>query len=211
MSPVLIGSLTLSAVYAAIFCNRQPSLPRVLIKTGATALLTLWAYLAGGPNLLVAALAFSTLGDAFLGASEDKFLLPGMAAFFVAHVAYIIMFWAEISPDRTGLILAAQIGMTFGGALFIRSLVPWIDKPMRIPVILYAAIILIMGNAALRLPGDLWIAAAGAIAFMSSDLILSFELFRLPPDHKARAIMARFIWALYYGGQAMIAYAFIHI
>ncbi len=209
MSPVLIGSIALSALYGLFFCNRSPSLIRVLIKTGATALLTLWAYLAGGPTLLVAALAFSTLGDAFLGASEERFLLPGMGAFFIAHVAYIAAFWGHIAGDRTILILIAQVALTFGAAAFIRSLVPWIDKPMRLPVIGYAVIIAVMGNAALRLTPDLWLATAGALAFMASDLILSFELFRLPPDHPARPITSRFIWTLYYGGQALIAYALI--
>ena len=209
MSPALMGSLALSAYYGLFLCNRSPSLVRVVIKTGATALLTLWAWLAGGPSLLVAALALSTLGDAFLGASEERYLLPGMAAFFAAHAAYIVMFWGVAAPTHAPLLLALQIALAAATALFVRSLVPWIDKPMRIPVILYSAIILAMGIAALRLRPDLWLAGAGALAFMTSDLILSFELFRLKPDSPARKITSRFIWSLYYGGQALIAYAFI--
>lgn len=209
MSGVLISSLAASGLYAIWFCNRPSSLTRVTVKTLATALLTLWAYLAGGPVLLVAALAFSTLGDALLGAGEERFLLGGMAAFFAAHVAYIAIFWPLAEVDRSGLILALQLILTFGGAFYLRSLLPYIEKGMRWPVLGYGAIILIMGNAALRLEPDLWLVTLGAMAFTLSDLILAFELFRMPKQDSRRWLTARLVWILYYGGQLAIAYGLV--
>lgn len=197
-------------LYGVFFSNSAPSLPRVVVKTAATALLTLWAYYSGAPLLIVMALAFSTLGDGFLGASEEKYLLPGMAAFFIAHAAYVPIFWEHAAEARTAFILGAQIIITLGGALFVRAMLPWIDKAMRLPVLAYAIIILIMANGALRLEPALWLATVGALAFVTSDLILTVELFRLKPDAPVKRLTARAIWFLYYGGQAAIAWSFIH-
>lgn len=207
---LLLASAVSALLYGVFFSNSTPSLPRVVVKTAATALLTLWAYYSGAPLLIVTALAFSTLGDGFLGASEEKYLLPGMAAFFIAHAAYIPIFWEHTDETRTVSILGLQIVMTIGGALFVRSTLPWIDKAMRLPVLAYAIIILVMANGALRLEPALWVATAGALAFVTSDLILTLELFRLKPDAPIKRLTARAIWFLYYGGQAAIACSFIH-
>ncbi len=209
MSAVLAASLAFSGTYGTLLCNRDPSLKRVLIKTAATGLLTLWAAFMGGPPLLVAALAFSTIGDACLGADEKRFLLHGMAAFFIAHLAYIALFWGLTAPDRSALIIALQLAITVGAAVFIRSLLPYVDKAMRLPVLGYGLVIIVMGNAALRLDPTLWLATVGALAFMASDTILSLELFRMSPEAKSRAVTSRLVWTLYYGGQALIAYALI--
>lgn len=210
MSYLLFASAVSAALYGVFFSNSNPGLLRVGLKTAATALLTLWAYNAGAPLPIVIALAFSTLGDAFLGASEEKFLLPGMAAFFVAHAAYIPLFWEHAAETRVLPILAIQILITIGGAFFLRSMMPWIDKTMRLPVLAYAIIILLMANGALRLTPSLWLATVGALAFVASDVILSAELFRLKSDAPVKRLTARAIWFLYYGGQAAIAWAFIH-
>ncbi len=207
---ILVASGLSALLYGLFFCNSAPSVLRVVLKVVATALLTLWAYMVGAPILVVAALAFSTLGDGFLGASEEKFLLPGMAAFFIAHAAYIPLFWEHSSETRELFVLTFQVVITIGGALFLRSMMPWIEKAMRLPVAAYTIIILLMVNAALRLEPTLWLAAVGAVAFAASDTILSIELFRLKPDAPIKPVAARAVWFLYYGGQAAIAWAFIH-
>lgn len=209
LTGVLGTSIASALVYGADFCHRRPSLARVIIKTAATALLTLWAYLAGGPTLLVFALGFSTLGDAFLGASEERYLLPGMAAFFIAHALYVVLFWGVLASDVGAPILSAQVALTLAGIAFIGFMLKSIDRPMRIPVIAYAAIILCMGNAALRLDDTLIWAKIGALAFILSDVILTVELFRIKPSAPIKRLTSPLIWGFYYGGQALIAYAFI--
>tara|TARA_X000001316_G_scaffold12178_1_gene6066 strand:- start:5010 stop:5663 length:654 start_codon:yes stop_codon:yes gene_type:complete len=204
---VLLASIALGVLYGVAFCWRPHSLLKLIVKTGSTALLALWAYLLGGPVLLVAGLALSALGDFFLEADEnDKFLLPGMAAFFAAHVAYIALFWALPQADRTLLILAAQIGLIACGVVFIRWLAPWVTKDMRFPVIGYGAIILMMGAAALRLDPTYLPVLLGALMFIASDVILSFQLFVRPADAPKRALPSIALWFLYYGGQALIAW-----
>ena len=207
---LLLASTFSALLYGVFFSNSAPSLTRILVKTAATALLTLWAYYSGAPLLIVIALAFSTLGDGLLGASEERYLLPGMAAFFIAHAAYIPVFWEHAAETRTIYVLGLQVVMTIGGAFFVRSMMPWIDKAMRLPVLAYAIIILIMANGALRLEPALGLAIVGALAFVTSDLILTLELFRLKPDAPIKRLTARAIWFLYYGGQAAIAWSFIH-
>lgn len=208
---ILAASANCALLYGVFYCHTAPSISRVVLKVGATALLTLWAYWSGAPLLIVLALGLSTLGDGFLGASEERFLLPGMAAFFIAHAAYIPLFWGHPSEDPGMLVLATQIVITFGAAGFLRSLVPWVEPPMRIPVMAYTVIILVMVNAALRLEPSLWLAALGAISFAASDTILSLELFRLKQDARIKRLTSPAIWFLYFGGQAAIAWAFIQL
>ena len=159
--------------------------------------------------LILVALGLSALGDAFLAGDPKKWLLAGMAAFFAAHVAYIPLFWDGADAARPLFVLGLQVALTFGAAFFVRSLLPWIDKPMRWPVLAYGIVILLMGNAALRLEPTLLLATIGALMFITSDAILSLELFRMADNHRLRPVTARLVWALYYGGQALIAAAFI--
>ena len=49
--------MVLGVLYGTAFCWRPHSLLKLIVKTGSTALLALWAYLLGGPVLLVAGLA----------------------------------------------------------------------------------------------------------------------------------------------------------
>ncbi|MBR9833740.1 MAG: lysoplasmalogenase [Alphaproteobacteria bacterium] len=211
MTAILYISIAISVVYGAFWCHRPTSLVRAAAKTSTIALLALWAHLEGGNFLLVAALALSSVGDAFLAADdEDRFLLPGMAAFFAAHVAYVVLFWATGAWETPPLILALQVILTLGGAAFLFYIVPWVDKMMRLPVIAYTIIILLMGNGALRMQPQFWIASVGAIAFIASDVILSFNLFRLDKSAPIRAVTSRAVWILYYGGQLMIAWSFLH-
>lgn len=204
---VLLGSLVLGTLYGAAFSWRSHSLLKLIIKTASTALLAVWAFMVGGPLLVVAGLALSSLGDFFLEADEgDRFLLPGMGAFFAAHVAYIALFWALPQADQSLLILAAQSGLILCGVLFIRWLAPWLPPKMRWPVFLYGGVILMMGAAALRLDPVFLPIMIGALMFIASDVILSIELFKRPEGAPKRPLPSIALWFLYFGGQALIAW-----
>lgn len=204
----LYGALALGALYGAGFCYRGKGPAGLVVKTGSTALLALWAFLAGGPVLLVAALALSSLGDLFLALEEERWLKPGMAAFFLAHVAYVVLFWGLAAEDRTLLVLAAQGVLVFGGAFFVRWLSPCLGD-MRVPVFAYAAVILVMGAAALRLDTAYWLVTLGAVMFIASDAILSLQLFRKPADVPAGTLSSLAVWTLYFGGQVLIAWGIL--
>lgn len=206
----LAGALALGAVYGAVFCYREKGIAGFLVKTGSTALLALWAWLAGGPVLLVAALALSSLGDAFLADKGQRGLLPGMAAFFLAHAAYVPLFWGL--ADGVGWswpVKFGQLVLVIGGAAFLRWLVPSVDRGMRLPVMAYAAVILVMGAAAIALPPALWKVTLGALMFIASDVILSLQLFRRPADAPPLLMPSLAVWFLYFGGQALITWGVV--
>ena len=209
----LAGAIVLGVLYWAGWCWREGGgLPGLLVKTGSTALLAVFAYLAGGPWLLVAGLALSSAGDAFLAMDkpgEDKWLKPGMAAFFLAHVAYVALFWGLPQADRSLLNLGAQVALVFGGAAFIRWLAPWLGA-MRYPVFAYTAIILVMGAAALRLQPQFLLVTLGAVMFVASDMILSLQLFTRPAGAPKKMLPSLAVWGLYFFGQALIAWGAAH-
>ena len=70
----------------------------------------------------------------------------------------------------------------------------------------YGGIILVMGAAALRLEPAYLLVLLGALMFIASDVILSFQLFVRPADAPKPALPSIALWFLYYGGQALIAW-----
>ncbi len=205
----LYGALALGALYGIAFCYREKGVAGLLVKTGSTALLALYAFYEGGPILLVAALAFSALGDAFLAGKAERWLLPGMGAFFLAHALYVALFWQLGEGGSPLPVKLAQGVLVLGGVAFLFWLTPYVDKPMRNPVIAYTAVILMMGAAALALPEAYRLVSLGALMFIASDVILSLQLFRKPPDQPASIPSSLAVWILYFGGQALIAWGFI--
>ncbi len=204
----LILSVTCALLYGGWLCLHAVSLPRTLVKTASIALLALAACLLGGPWLLVLALALSAIGDAFLAGSPQKWLAPGMAAFLAAHAAYIALFTHfELAP--IGIITGPVAGVLLASTGMLITYL-WRDLgAMRVPVILYALIIGIMGIQAARLPTDMWPVMLGAGLFILSDGILSIDLFRLSENAPMRRVTSRLVWLFYYGGQALIAYGLL--
>lgn len=205
----LAGAIALGVLFWVFWCWRAgSSIPRVVVKTGSTALLALFAYLAGGPLLLVAALALSSLGDAFLAPGGEKWLRPGMAAFFLAHVAYIVLFWGLPLAEKNWLVPAAQFGLALGGVAYVRWLSPSLGD-MRVPVFAYTGIILLMGVLALRLDPQYLLVTIGAMMFVASDMILARQLFTRPEGAPPQLVSSLLVWGLYFFGQTLIAWGMI--
>ena len=203
---VLAGAILLGVAFWAGWCWRAGGgWTKLIVKTASTALLAVFAYLAGGPWLLVAGLALSSAGDAFLAREGETWLKPGMAAFFLAHVAYVALFWSLPQADRSWLNLTAQVVLIFGGVIFVRRLAPWLGA-MRYPVFAYTAIILLMGAAALRLDPAYALVTLGAMMFVASDMILSLQLFTRPAGAPPRLAPSLAVWGLYFFGQVLIAW-----
>ena len=130
------------------------------------------------------ALALSLAGDVFLMGERDRFV-PGLIAFFAAHVAYIVAFGgAVISPYSVFL---GTTLVLIGGALFlaVREGLRRKGKPELIfPVLAYVFVVSLMVLAALTAPGsDEWsrgsvvAAAVGALLFYSSDALIGLHRF----------------------------------
>jgi uncharacterized membrane protein YhhN len=205
---ILTASIILSALYGAVFCYRPPSVMKTVVKVAATGLLMLWAYVLGGPWLLVVALAFGAVGDGFMSGDPKRWLLPGLLAFFAGHLAYLALFMTTPHSPLDGVtVFIACAVVLFSGAFIVFLWTSLAD--MRWPVVAYTGVIALMGATAARLDmGTSWV-AIGAAMFILSDVLVALETFKIEDDARIRLLTSPLLWALYFGGQALIAYGFL--
>jgi len=148
-------------------------------------------------------LAFSLVGDILL-IRPNQFFLPGLLAFLLAHVAYLIAFTRDCKFPPRALIFLAYLIASAG---FYVVLFPTLPLGLRIPVAVYAALLSTMASQAmgrfllLRIEPARW-AAFGALFFMASDLLLACHHFRRPLLYSAVLILVP-----YYTGQCLIAWS----
>jgi uncharacterized membrane protein YhhN len=177
-----------------------------LFKPLTTALLLLLAALAisaQGPRYQVAivvGLGCSLVGDVMLMLPGDRFV-PGLAAFLLAHLAYLAAFASGVPIAAAPLLLLPFLAT---GALLLRLLWPGLGN-YRGPVLLYTVAIVLMVWRAwgreMAVPGaGALLAASGATLFMGSDASLALNRFRRPVPGAQIAIMTSYVAA-----QAMIA------
>ncbi|CAM5404189.1 hypothetical protein MAUB1S_06869 [Mycolicibacterium aubagnense] len=206
----LIFSIVAAVLYAFVL-DGAPSWKRSAAKTLATALLAVLAYLQGGPALLVAALALSALGDAFLSQAGDRAFLGGLGSFLAAHFAYVALFAAagDGLPALTETpwhVMAALIMAVFALGM-LRLLWPHIGSDLKVPVAVYVTAIFAMGMTALTTNSTLVI--AGAVLFMASDALLAIEKFLAEAVERHRIWMRYAVWGLYYLAQLAITLGFL--
>lgn len=206
----LIFSLAAAMIYA--FTLGMPStLARSAAKTLAVAMLAVLAGLQGGPLLLVAALALSAAGDAFLSRDGEKAFLGGLASFLVAHIVYVALFLRSggglgvlgAEPWRGAIALAMAVFVVIMLAALSRRVGP----SLRIPITVYIAAILAMGISALT-TSNMWV-IGGAVLFMVSDGLLATEKFLVAAISPHRAWMRFAVWALYYAAQLATTLGFL--
>jgi uncharacterized membrane protein YhhN len=200
-------SIGAALAYGLVFAQRPPSALRTLVKCVAVGALAAIAYLDSGSVLLAIALAFCTLGDAFLAGDPKRWLPFGLAAFLTGHVIYVPLLGTHgASPSTTFWVSAVVVGAAAG--LMLRAL--WSSLgPLRIPVVVYVFAIVCMVLAALLLPLRFWPATAGAVAFMASDAILSFDLFKGAKLFGSPRLTAWAVWFLYWGGQVGLCWGML--
>lgn len=208
------GTLLFSAAAAFFYLlmrDRPPSPRRTAMKAGSVALLALLAIIEGGPVLLVAALALSAMGDAFLAHEGEKRFLGGLASFLVAHLVYVALFWqagggVEIwsaQPWR----LAGPTLAAIGTAILLRRLLRTVATPLRLPVAAYAAAIVAMVLTASTVSAPPVL--AGAALFVLSDMILAVSRFLLRPASPYRGSTGLAVWVFYYLAQLAITLGFL--
>jgi len=124
----------------------------------------------------------SCIGDIALMLPFDAFV-PGLIAFLLAHLCYIVAFRAGFRAGR-GLALAAALLALFAG-INLAGLWPLLPAELRIPVVVYVAVLALMATLALArawsnppnaAPGVRW-AATGAVLFVISDCTLAWDRF----------------------------------
>lgn len=199
------------ALFYLLAIDMSPKLTRSAAKTLSVALLALLVAVQHGPWLLVAALALSATGDAFLSRDGDKAFLGGLASFLAAHVLYVGLFL--LTGRGAGFVadepwrLAGGVAMAVFAVAMLGALWRRVGPELRAPVAVYVVAILAMGLAALTSGG--LIVPAGAVLFMASDGLLAAEKFLLPAISAHRHWMRRAVWVLYYAAQCAIVFGFL--
>lgn len=126
-------------------------------------------------------LVFAWAGDLFLMGDGDTAFHLGIAAFLVMQACYLVAFLRVPGP---GLVRAWPIAVIpYALIWLVLVLVVWPGAgQMRIPVLVYSAVIVTMALGALdlvlRLPQNLaWRVTAGALVFIVSDALIALTSF----------------------------------
>jgi uncharacterized membrane protein YhhN len=166
-------------------------------------LLAAWVVEQGGPRLLVAALAACFLGDLFL--EIDDLFIVGMAAFALAHVAFITLFVQRGAVDR---LRAHPLPL---GAYVVAAivLVAWcwggLEAGLKAPIPVYAA--LLVCTAAASWSTERRAGVGGALFLVSDGIIALGEAGRIDPDATwtGSAIMALYSLAIFLLATGIVA------
>ena len=209
---IFLSGVLAASVASALFYFRWLEKPagqfRVILKTFPVALLAVYALPAGGPLLLVAALALAALGDACLAYDGRSPFLAGLAAFLVSHLALVVLFWPSIEPslitDSAWRYAAAWFFVVLAAMMLLLLWRP--AGPLAVPVMVYAAAIVAMALSALSLKTTL--PSVGAALFVLSDAGLAIQRFLLKPHDPVTKRLKGFIWATYYTAQLVYTLAF---
>lgn len=169
-----------------------------IAKPSAMAALFLWLAsacgLTGAPFWFGLGLLFSLVGDFFL-LWRDRFFLPALVFFLLAHLSYLVGFNFQLPPlSAWNMLMAVVIGL--GAARILRRLLAGVQasgqSALRIPVSLYgAALTLMLLSALFTLSNTAWealasvLAALGAALFFLSDNLLAWNKF-ISPLHRGR-------------------------
>ena len=150
--------------------------------------------------LLATALALSCLGDVLLHLGFRRYFGAGLVAFFLAHLAYILLFvrsWPRpLRPPRRQLMLAAAV-LVYGVVVTV-----WLSSHLggyAVPVIAYAIAITAMTVSAILAGFSTPLVWMGAMLFVLSDSLIAAGRFRA-----AVPLAAYLIWPTYYLGQYCI-------
>ncbi|MGH7346566.1 MAG: lysoplasmalogenase [Candidatus Rokuibacteriota bacterium] len=151
--------------------------------------------------LLTSALALSCAGDVFLALGFRRYFVHGLAAFLLAHVAYIVLFtrnWARpLRPSAGQMVLVALVLAYF--ALACAWLWPGVGG-LKIPALAYAMAVTAMTVAAILAGFSRPFVWIGALLFLFSDSLIATGFFKMPLSRAAALI-----WPTYYLGQYGIA------
>lgn len=151
---------------------------------------------ATGRRWLLGALAASLAGDAFL--MVEGFFVPGLAAFLLAHLAYIAVLrrGQRWFAHRGALAATLAIGLGMYLLLWHGGLPP----ALRLPVAVYVTVIALMAAQALGRAHQLrtrgaTLVALGACSFLCSDAVLATNRFVQPLPWAALWVLASYYLA----------------
>ncbi len=181
-------------------------------KPGVMIALLAWMWQIGGFQGRLAwfstGLLLSMVGDILLMLPRERFI-PGLVFFLLAHVAYLLGFNTAPPPlTVAGLILVILVVITSGqvGRRILAGLARAGQHKLKIPIIIYAAVIsLMLISALVTLTRREWailpafLASGGALLFYLSDTFLAWNRFVDPLPYGRLRVMVS-----YHLGQALI-------
>lgn len=159
-----------------------------------------------GKKLLLSALLFSWIGDIILMFADkaELYFILGLVSFLLSHVLYIVLFSTQPKSALKGNSAAFYLGAILILGYFFGMVGLLFPKlgPLKIPVMVYAAVITAMlfvaykGSLTWEKPAAHYI-LAGAIFFVLSDSILAINKFYHPILQSGFWIMSTYILAQY--------------
>lgn len=154
---------------------------------------------------MLAGIACSLAGDVLLMLPGDLFV-PGLLAFLLAHACFIAAF---LGDSRFAVPAWPLVACLAYGATNLTLLWGAIGAPLRMPVLVYVAVLAAMGGQAVARAlafarrGDTQapaarLAARGALVFMLSDSLLAWDRFRGPLPGASLWVLAAYYLALWW-------------
>lgn len=129
---------------------------------------------------VIAGLLLSAVGDVLLSLSPDTFL-PGLIAFLVGHIAYIVAF---LDDGRDWRLLRGLLVYAYGALVYFYLYTAGDLGSMAFPVLDYMLVICTMlwrASARVGAAGvvqrSAWLGLAGALFFTLSDSLLALGMF----------------------------------
>jgi uncharacterized membrane protein YhhN len=155
-------------------------------------------------GFMIAGLIFSWAGDVFLEFTKDNsnMFIIGLVCFLLAHVMYFTVF--IITPGEN-TILTKRVYLLVPVIIYGAALVSYLYDglgEMKLPVIIYAIVILTMLSGALDRKGRVnnksyYLILAGAIIFVISDSTIAISKFSHQFKLSELVIMSSYIVAQY--------------
>jgi len=196
---ILMGLAAVAAIVDWVAVAREDARLEYVAKPAVLTLLTVAAAVLPPTHTdlvdrkwwFVAALACCLVGDVLLMLPRDLFV-PGLLAFLVGHVLFIVGLLQPPSPagtppfafSTTGLVVASLVAVAYGAVpatLIFRALARDGSGVLIAPVAVYLVAILTMAVLAANV--GVPAAATGAALFVVSDTVLALGRFVRPLPH----------------------------
>lgn len=158
--------------------------------------------------LITISLLFSWLGDSFLmyQSLDSNYFILGLGSFLIAHVMYAIAYFQLKWETADNPLLLTQklrhsITLVLAGVALVSILSPNLGE-MRLPVTIYAAVLVFMAISALLRYGytpikSFGLIFGGAVIFMISDSLLAINKFLEPFSYAGFWVMLTYCIAQY--------------
>ncbi len=141
---------------------------------------------------VVAALAFSLVGDVALLRRDEVAFLVGLCAFLLGHLCYLVAF-AQVGLHPADVVIGALVAAAVSGFALprvLRGAAAEAGSGFAAAVALYALVLGAM--TALGVGTAIVATAVGAVLFLASDTVLAWERFVVPLRHGPLAVVVTY-------------------